>query len=39
MGAHASVDAAGTAASFNTMLHGTRVDGTAWWSPSTIILS
>ncbi|HEY2679477.1 MAG TPA: 2,3-butanediol dehydrogenase, partial [Steroidobacteraceae bacterium] len=29
MGAHASVDAAGVAASFNAMLHGTRVDGTA----------
>src|SRR5580704_8260089 len=28
-GAHASVDAAGTPASFNAMLHGTRVDGTA----------
>jgi (R,R)-butanediol dehydrogenase / meso-butanediol dehydrogenase / diacetyl reductase len=29
LGAHASVDAAGVAASFNAMLHGTRVDGTA----------
>jgi (R,R)-butanediol dehydrogenase/meso-butanediol dehydrogenase/diacetyl reductase len=29
LGAHASVDAAGTPASFNAMLHGTRVDGTA----------
>src|SRR5271154_3357505 len=29
LGAHASVDAAGVAASFNCMLHGTRVDGTA----------
>jgi (R,R)-butanediol dehydrogenase / meso-butanediol dehydrogenase / diacetyl reductase len=28
-GAHASVDAAGVPASFNAMLHGTRVDGTA----------
>ncbi len=28
-GAHASVDAAGNAKSFNAMLHGTRVDGTA----------
>jgi (R,R)-butanediol dehydrogenase/meso-butanediol dehydrogenase/diacetyl reductase len=28
-GAHASVDAAGVAASFKAMLHGTRVDGTA----------
>ena len=28
-GAHASVDAAGAPASFNAMLHGTRVDGTA----------
>jgi (R,R)-butanediol dehydrogenase/meso-butanediol dehydrogenase/diacetyl reductase len=28
-GAHASVDAAGVSASFNAMLHGTRVDGTA----------
>jgi len=28
-GAHASVDAAGGAAAFNAMLHGTRVDGTA----------
>lgn len=29
MGAHASVDAAGVPASFNAMVHGTRVDGTA----------
>jgi (R,R)-butanediol dehydrogenase/meso-butanediol dehydrogenase/diacetyl reductase len=29
LGAHASVDAAGAPASFNAMLHGTRVDGTA----------
>jgi (R,R)-butanediol dehydrogenase / meso-butanediol dehydrogenase / diacetyl reductase len=28
-GVHASVDAAGVPASFNAMLHGTRVDGTA----------
>lgn len=28
-GAHASVDAAGVAKSFHSMLHGTRVDGTA----------
>jgi (R,R)-butanediol dehydrogenase/meso-butanediol dehydrogenase/diacetyl reductase len=28
-GAHASVDAAGVAASFQAMLHGTRIDGTA----------